>query len=180
MGITLNPSARAKFFLIAPELVRLAKEAQEVVGLSSKIPRRHLITTLRCFTNQFSEQRNDLFNLVTQVVVPQKIKEDLCNQSHIGQKLFEAFLCDRIQSNKTNLWAPMKKHKLSTWKDMGKKMKLTTGDTVVKLQEDRSLFARMMLVCKSRPEVEEAIAQYEFSVVPRSLFSLMGQCTTFP
>ena len=74
----------------------------------------------------------------------------------------------------------MKKHKLSTWKDMGKKMKLTTGDTVVELQEDRSLFARMMLVCKSRPELKEAIAQYEFSVVPRSLFSLMGQCTTFP
>lgn len=75
-----------------------------MVGLSSKTSRRHLITTLRYFADPFSEQSNDLFNLVTEVVVPEKIKEDPCNhESHIGQKLFEAFLCDRIQSNKTNL-----------------------------------------------------------------------------
>ena len=200
VGITLNPSARTKFFLIAPELARLAEEAQEMAGLSSKTPRRHhalsaatfthqekaledLIAMFRCFTNPFSEQSNDLFNLVTKVVVPEKIKEDLCNQSQIGQKLFEAFVCDRIQSNKTNLWAPMKKHKLSTWKDMAKKMKLSAGDKVVELQEDRSLFARMMVVCKSRPEInlKEAIGQYEFSVVPKSLFVvLMGQCIIVP
>ena len=106
VGITLNPSARTKFFLIAPE----------------------------------------------------------------------AFVSERIQSNKTNLWSPMKKHKLGTWKDMGKKMKLSAGDKVVELQEDRSLFARMMVVCKSRPEInlKEAIGQYEFSVVPRSLFAADG------
>ena len=81
MGITLNPNARTKFFLIAPELARLAEEAQEMAGLSSKTPKRHhaisattfthqekalvdLITTFRCFTIPFSEQSNDLFNLV--------------------------------------------------------------------------------------------------------------------
>ena len=101
-------------------------------SLRLRTKRKHLKTlsrrSLRCFTNPFSEQSNDLFNLVTKVVVPEKIKKDLCNQSQIGQKLFEAFVCDRIQSNKTNLWASMKKHTLSTWKDMGKKMKLSAGD----------------------------------------------------
>ena len=87
VGNTLNPSARTKFFLIAPELARLAEEAQEMAGLSSKTPKRHhalsaatlthqekaledLITTFRPFTNPFSEQSNDLLNLVTKVVVP--------------------------------------------------------------------------------------------------------------
>ena len=39
--------------------------------------------------------------------------------------------------------------------------------------EDRNLFARMMLVCKSRPDIDikEAVGTYEFSVVPRSLFA---------
>ena len=34
----------------------------------------------------------------------------------------------------------------------------------------------MMVVCKSRPEInlKEAIGQYEFSVVPRSLFAADG------
>ena len=34
IGITLNPSARNKFFLIAPELARLADEAKNMAGLS--------------------------------------------------------------------------------------------------------------------------------------------------
>ena len=136
-----------------------------MAGLSSKTPKRHhglsaatfthlkkaleeLITTCRCFTNPFSEQSNDLFNLVIKVVVPEKIKEVLCNQSQIGQKLFEAFVYDCIQSNKTNLRSPMKKHKLGTWKDTSKKMKLSAGDKVVELQEVISLFERMMVVCK--------------------------------
>ena len=55
---------------------------------------------------------------------------------------------------------------------MGKKMKLSAGDKVVEQQEDRSLFTRMKVVCKSRPEInlKEAIGQYEISVAPRSLF----------
>ena len=102
MGITPKPSARVKFFLITPELGRLAKEAQEMVGLSSKTRRQHhavsaatlthqekaledLITTFRCFTNPFSEQSNDQFNLITKVVMPEKFKEDLCNQSHMAR-----------------------------------------------------------------------------------------------
>ena len=128
------------------------------------------------FTNPFSEQSNDLFNLVTKEVVPEKIKEVLCNQNQIGQKLFEAFVCDCIQSNKINLWSTMKKHQLGTWKDMDKKMKLSAGDKVVELQENRSLFARMMVMLNSRAEInlKEAIGQYEFSVVPRSLFAVDG------
>ena len=46
----------------------------------------------------------------------------------------------------------------------------------------RSLFARLVMVCKSRPEVgiKEAVGHYEFSVVPRSLFAPDGtmlQCS---
>jgi hypothetical protein len=35
VGITLNPSARTQFFLISPELDRLAGEAQAMAGVSS-------------------------------------------------------------------------------------------------------------------------------------------------
>jgi len=53
----------------------------------------------------------------------------------------------------------------------------------VELQEDRCLFARMMMVCKSRPEINlaEAVGVYEFSLVPRSLLASDGSmlhCST--
>ena len=83
---------------------------------------------------------------------------------------------ERVQSGKVNLWSPMKKRKLLTWKTSAKVVKVTVADKIVELQEDRSLFARMMMVCKSRPEIDikETVGQYEFSIVPRSLFAADG------
>lgn len=102
------------------------------------------------------------------------IKDDTCNQSEIGKKMLETFTQERIQSDKVNLWSTMKKRKLMTWKRNSKKMKVHIQDKVVELQEDRSLFARMMMVSRSRPEIdiEEAIGKYEFTVVPRSHVTL--------
>lgn len=41
VGITLNQSARTKFFLIAPELANLAEQAKNMASVSSKIRVRH-------------------------------------------------------------------------------------------------------------------------------------------
>lgn len=69
-----------------------------------------------------------------------------------------------------------KKQKLLTWKTTRKKTKVTVDNKVVELQEDRCLFARMMMVCKLRPEINiaEAGGVYEISLVPRSLFASDG------
>ena len=55
-------------------------------------------------------------------------------------------------------------------------MKLGVENNIVELREDRNLFARMMVVCKSRPEIDirEAVGTCEFSVVPRSMFPADG------
>ena len=68
------------------------------------------------------------------------------------------------------------KQKLLTWKTTRKKTKVTVDNKVVELQEDRGLFARMIKVCKSCPEIDitEAVEVYEFSLVPRSLFASDG------
>jgi len=194
IGITLNPSARNKFFLIAPELAGLAEEAKNMAGLSrrKKANEHHnlstailvseernvkqLTATIERFTNPFTEESDDLFNLVTKVVVAENVKDDLCGQSVIGRKLLETFVNERIKSDKVNVWSKMKKRKLLTWRINGKKLRVSLKDKVVELQEDRNLFARLMMVAKSRPEIDikEAIGQHEFSVVPRSLFANDG------
>ena len=94
----------------------------------------------------------------------------------IGRKLLETFVNERIKSDKVNVWSKMKKRKLLTWRSNGKKVSVSLKDEVVELQKDRNLFARLMMVAKSRPEIDikEAIGQYEFSVVPRSLFANDG------
>ena len=72
-----------------------------------------------------------LFNLVTKVVVPEKVQKDLVGQSDISQKLFDTFVTDRTQSGRINLRSTMKKQKLQTWKSMVKKIKAPcTGETL--------------------------------------------------
>lgn len=193
VGITLNEVARTKFFLIAPELARLSEQAKEMAGLPSGIQNHHhnlthstikrehqdiqrLASTIQNFTNPFSDDNTDLFNLVTKVVMSNEVKKDLCEQKEIGKKLLKTYVDERIKTTKVNVWSRLKKRKLLTWKSANKKMKIKTDDKVVELQEDRSLFARMMMVCKRRPEIDikEAVGVYEFSVVPRSLFASDG------
>ncbi|CAH3142523.1 unnamed protein product, partial [Porites lobata] len=118
----------------------------------------------------------DLYNLVTKVVMNEKTKKDLVNQSEEGRKLCSAFVQDRIKTGKINLWAPVKKRNLLTWKTSAKVIKVKAKDTIIELKEDRNLFARLAMVCKSRPEIDiqEAVGLYEFTVVPRSLFARDG------
>ncbi|XP_028412052.1 uncharacterized protein LOC114534781 [Dendronephthya gigantea] len=194
VGITLNPSARTKFFMIAPELARLAEEAKKMAGraktrggakhhalTAAGLSREEknitkLLNTIEGFTNPFTEQGDKLFNLVTKVVASEKVKKDLIEQSEIGQKLYDDFVRDRIITGKINLWSSMKKRKLQTWKAMTKKIKISTSAETIELQEDRNLFARMLIICKSRPEIDiqEAVGTYEFRVVPRSMFTADG------
>ena len=71
----------------------------------------------------------------------------------------------------------LKEEKTPNMEDQCIKMvKVTAADKIVELQEDRSLFTCMMMVCKTWPEIDikETVGQYEFSIVPRSLFAVLG------
>ena len=82
VGIILNPNARAKFFLISPELAQLAEQARYMAGASSKTCTHHhnlttaaltreeknvnkLTATIANYTNPFAQTGDDVFNLVT-------------------------------------------------------------------------------------------------------------------
>lgn len=133
-------------------------------------------TTIASFTNPFTQPEDCLFNLVSKVVMPEEINLDLCAQRTEGDKLFRTFVTKRIQEGSENLWSPMKKRELQTWKKATKKTKIIVNKKILELKEDRCLFARLMMVCQ-RPEInlQEAIGTYEFSLMPRSLFAADGE-----
>ena len=73
---------------------------------------------------------------------------------------------------------PMVKMKLKMFSTCNKKVKCNLRDKIVKMREDRSLLPTSLFVQQCRPELgaplKEAIGQYEFSLVPRSLFPSDG------
>ena len=85
-----------------------------------------LTETLREYLNPFREPSDDLMNLVTKVVMPNEVKEDLCNQRKIGRQLLEEFVEERIKSQSVNLWGPLKKRNLKTWNLSSKSVKTKT------------------------------------------------------
>ena len=87
-----------------------------VVAMDKNVPK--LAETIKNFTNPYTST-TDLYNTVTKVVVPENIKSNLGQQSKIGRVIFSFFEDERIKSGKQNLWAPMKRRKLLTWKSSG-------------------------------------------------------------
>ena len=112
-----------------------------------------LTATIASYTNRFTQQGENLFNFVTKVVMPEEVKSDLCAQTVEVAKLLNTFVAERIQKGDKNLWPKMKKRKLLTWKLTNKKTKVTVNNGVIELQEDRCLFAPMMMVCQAWPEI---------------------------
>ena len=199
VGITLYPIARARFFLTAPELACLAEEAKSMAGVTAKVHDSHhslaaavisreernihkLIYTIISYLNPFTVSDNDLFNLITKVIVPDNVRRDRCAQKTEGEKLLNNFVTERIQKGTVSVWSQMKKCKLLTWKSTGKKIKVTANNQIVELQEDRSLFARMTMVCRTRPDidVQEAVGVHEFTEVPRAVFAADGSMLHCP
>ena len=189
--MTQNPRGYAKFFLIAPEILQLVKQAKDMAEVSIKIQDQHhnlsltviplsreenkaskLTTTIASFTNPFIQPDDYLFNLVTKVM-PKNVKRDLCAQSTMG-----AFVTEFIQKGNENLWSPMTKRSLLTWKSTCKKTNITVNKKIVKLQKDRCLFARMMVVCQSRSEfnLQEVIGTYESSLCQGHFLQQMVPC----
>ena len=86
-----------------------------------------MTSTIQSFTNPFTEHTKDLTNFVTNEVMPDNVKNDLITQPTIGQALFNTFVENRIKTTTVNLWVPIKKCQLKTWKTTEKRLKMTAG-----------------------------------------------------
>ena len=99
--------------------------------------------------NPMMHEGKDLMNIITKVVMPAEVQKDVCNQHEIGQKVYDTFVAKRINTSEINLWARMIKVKLKMWKSARQTVKHKLADQVVELKDDRSLFARMLIVARS-------------------------------
>ena len=108
--------------------------------------------------------------------IPDVAKQDILNAEVNGTRLYTNFVENRLQtSSKLTVWDPMKLSRfkpVSTWI---KKTEVRVGDKVVKLQEERQLLSRLMIIQQTRKiDMRSVNGMYEMGVIPRSLFSNEG------
>ena len=165
VGITLNESARARFFLIAPEMTRLAGEVSNMADISSSGKTTHhdlSETYMQRQEKAMTYEGKDLINIVTKTVIPEEVEKDILNYDKIGDLTCKKFVEERTVRAEVNLWSPLKKLNLKTWKSAQNMVRHQLEDNIVELKEDTSLFARLLIVARSRPEItlQEAIGRY--------------------
>ena len=127
-------------------------------------------------TNPFMYEEDDLINMMTNAVLPCEVQEDIGDRDEKGQCAYLTFVQRRITTNAENLWSRMHKLNLKMWKYSRRAVKNMLFSQVIELKDDRSLFARLVIIARMRPEVNlaEAIGNYEFNALPRALFSPDG------
>ena len=103
-------------------------------------------------------------------------EEELLDIENIGNSLYTSFLEDRKTGGVASLWDPLKKRKLMIFKTASKSINIKMKDKVVKLKEERNLMTRLLVISRTRPDINiaEMLSAHEFSVVPRSLFDQFG------
>jgi len=82
-----------------------------------------------------------------------------------------------INTNEVTIWARMQKFQLKTWKCARKSVKHKLADQLVELKDDGSLFARMLIVARSRHEInlKDSVGDHKFTSIPRALFYVSGE-----
>ena len=187
-GLTQQPAAMARWFLVAPELSRLATQAEHMVGVQRASSSHHHDLS-DAITNRYNEnvqklkdvlkvsdpfvtEERHLVNIITKAVMPHDIKEGVLTRDKIGQALFDTFAQERIVEAKLSVWSPMKRANLKSWKSAWQTNKNKTTCGVAPLKDDRALFARFLVFILSRPDldIKETTSTFELAEYPRALF----------
>ena len=79
----------------------------------------------------------------------------------------EAFIQDRLSTNKVSFWEPLMQLKIKTFAST--KKKLTLKSTNEKVDANRNLFGRLLIVANSREVNLRGVLAYELSPIPLSL-----------
>ena len=119
------------------------------------------------------QRENTMFNIITNVVQPKEIYNDVMSVPNRRKQIYEQFCKERLQSTSTiGIWEPVKRLnlKLFTWGNEKKKQKI--DQKIEDYKESYDMFARCALAAScSDIDMENIVGEYELSIVPRSLMS---------
>lgn len=192
VGISNNANARQRFFMVIPELSRVAKDFYSQFDLEHDITREHhdlgpsavkkqhhvidkIKEAILKHGNPFAAVGAKLENMITHAYIPDEYVQRILNADETGQKLYEDYVSERINGD-VSLWAPVKKEKNNMFMSANHTTTVKLRDKTVDLKETKDLYGRLMVLARSNRDInqKEAIGNYEFTLTPRALFAPDG------
>lgn len=119
----------------------------------------------------------DLRNLITFAVPSDTVKHDILKRDELGEERLKIFREERLVENVNDpsknipFWDPLPRNNFKMFSD-SEILLDTTKKQITSLRKEKQLYARMLAISKSRPELcpEKVIGEYEFTSIPLSNF----------
>ena len=117
-----------------------------------------------------------VFHVATKKLLNPKLAEEFLSHETTGNELLEHFLKETFEEEKL-IWNPITKSKLPTFESNVITVTVKIKDQLAQVKEEHKLISRFLIVRRTRHDIDlpSYLGDYEFSVVPRSLFPLDGQ-----
>ena len=121
-------------------------------------------------------ENNEVCNLLTGKILETKIANDILNRDNLGEDRYRTFENERIVEGEKSIWDTIQCMNLNTFKVSNANSKTKQAETILEIREERNLFQRLVLVSRTRQDIDlkKAIGEYEFGSIPRSLFTADG------
>ena len=134
-----------------------------------------MVQVYHTFNVDFNDNAS-VFNAVSKAVQPVETATDILGHEDIDKEMYKSFVDGRIKGE-VSIWLTMKKLNLKTFGIQGKSIKTKIGEKLAQLKEKPTLLSHFLITTRKRPELdlEGSIENYEFSVVPKSIFTPDGR-----
>ena len=164
-------------FSLKDKQYRKRDEHYQLTGSKRKRINENIEKILSVFTdhNVSFESCNTVYNIVTKKILPSQFATKFLAAKSIGKQRYKNFVQERLIGN-TSIWELLGKEKLPTFSDNSKFVTINVNKQLIQVREERKLMTRLLIASRSRPDIDlpSKIGAYEFSVVPRSLFTADG------
>ena len=189
-GITMNRNAVHRWILAQPDRCAITRQCEILAGISAEAQGsknlshssmiRHeemvqsVISTVESMINPFESDCDNLLSISSGCVASEQIEEDLLSAYSKGSQAASTYLKERLNETKIDIFFPISKLKLKTFKDLScvKATKLTSQ--VTELKHDQALFARLLVVAQTRKINLKEILTYSLGVVSYPLANADG------
>lgn len=188
VGISLNQGAVQRWVLTAHDRARTLQICRKMAGMydaqnqhhketsSSRLKRdegdvKKVMDTIESWVNPYETKNttDSLINIASGVKANDDITEDILSAEKKGAEAFTSFVQERLCSSQADLYAPLAKTALKTFRNLVKSKKTKAATTDVVIKADRGLFAKMVVIAQHRQMNMKEVLQYPLGPLPWSL-----------
>ena len=158
---------------LGPERTWTHKEGSKTRVKTDEKDVRSVIEVVRSMLNPY-DLSEELTSISTGIKASDDTMSDLLNAKDIGSKHIEEFIKDRILSNETEFFEPVKKHKLNTFTNQTSEKKVKVGSHEIIVKADRSFFCKLVAIARSRDLDLFDVYSHELGPIPWAIATPHG------